>query len=267
MDYYPNVIKIYVQKKTVEKYETLEEFHNDLSKLNYKFAYEAVHDYPKTLSKMNEVDFTFVICKLIDEGEYLSAYELVSANIRYSNQQIQLKFAEHIKNHPQKFDTTITNYNLKKSIENNLIANSEESDVLIPFECLLIDAPLYNHEIVFSKHFDDLGKIIDLDKIIFYHQYGNDNTAESYIDAIFHSKYFNQYWVISTLIKKDVIIDIEMLSLVTIYRDKSNEQETEIYNKLSDKILGISNLKKENQELRDKNIDLEKKLNELKELL
>lgn len=271
MDFYPYIIEIYVQKKTVKEYKTLEEFHNDLSKFNYRYMYDVVHEDSETLSKLNEIDFTFLVNKLINESEYSSAYELVANNMRYNNQQIQNKFKEHIEKHPEKFQIQFSSRTLEEKIRYQLFRETEYQDFKMEFNCMLTDAPLRKNKddsgIKIEDYFNELGKIVDLEKIIYYKIDKSSNNLDNYIDALSELNYCNQCWVISTLIKKNAISDLDGLRLVALYRNTFDEQETEIYNKLSDKILGFSDLKKENQELRDKNLELEKKLDEIQKLL
>lgn len=271
MDFYPYVIQIYVEKKTVKEYKTLEDFHNDLSQFKYQYMYDVVHEYSATLSKLNETDFTFLVCKLIDESEYSSAYSVVAANIRYNNQQIQNKFKEHMNKYPEKFQTKIPPRTLEEKIRYQLFRITNDEDFKMEFNCMLTDTPLRktkdNSGIKIEDYFNELGKIVDLEKIIYYKTDKCSNNVNNYIDAFSGLNYRNQHWVISTLIKKNAVSDIEGLRLVALYRNMFDEQETEIYNQLSDKILGFSDLKKENQELKDKNLELEKKLNEIQKLL
>lgn len=265
MENYLNVIEIYLQKKTIKKYETLEEFHSDLSKFKYKFDYNAIHVYPVIFCKLNEVDFTFLICKLIDEGEYVFAYHITSANMRYNNQKIQTKFREHIKDYPKKFKTKIPTKTLINCIEHKLLIEYKEEDVQLHFTNMLTDSTLFkNSEICINQYFSDLGQIIDLDKIIYYNTNKYKNRSIDYHDILQNLSYSNQCKLVSILIKKGVVNNLEMFRLIALYRDIYNDEETKIYNQLFDKFLGITDLKQENKRLKEINKEFCKKYEEFK---
>lgn len=242
MDYYPNVIDVYLNKKTVKPYATLKEFHDDLASLGFKFTYGMVGT-KYIFGKLNDVDFTFLLNKLLDEKEYSEAVFVLMVDGRQIDKATQDRFQ----------NTSLHNVQVSAwgMFYSKFIECPAPESKGISFSCMLTDSPIFDYnkekDVDMRVYFWKLGKIVDLSVI--YYGYNRENDGEEFSNIFAKTTESNRRWICSMLLTNNCIHDLQTLQLVSLHKDLSDHEETKLFDAAFEKHFKIVDMKTQVKEL------------------
>lgn len=209
MNFYDTVIDLYLEKKTIKQYQTLEEFDDDLKQFNLDFSFDLIEDNYNLYTKLNEVDYTFLICKIIDEKEYLIAYQIVDRNVKFLNQIIIDKFKANLNDPKMDLKLRDSDPTLKKLIERVVINHEPNKQINIPIDFLsIIYASKDNASPNFKldEYVSKLSEIIDFTDLYYIdNSYPLDMKYYDYIHQMKQMSIYNQNYIFKTFIDKNIM--------------------------------------------------------------
>lgn len=218
MDSYNTIIYLYLEKKTIKKYQTLEEFDNDLKPLNLSMNLDTLVEVYKEYTQLNETDFTFLICKIINEEDYHLAATLALKNIRFLNQTIINKFNEIIDDIPDKSYNHLS-CNTHSCIEGLIYEykRTEETEIPICFISILYAVKdIYDPDFKIDELMQKLHKLIDLSDMVYIDEDPADNQLYDYGFLMREMNIYNQNYIFKIFVE-NYIIDSNIKTLEDFY--------------------------------------------------